>query len=90
MPAKKSLTADHIAFKTILDGLDGIIHYKTGPIKEILFIVGPMKLDRRSLGIDGTEKSWSCLVVTAICRYHQDDIPKSSIIGTPLFLSARR
>jgi hypothetical protein len=70
--AKKSLTADHIAFRTIPYGLSGIVKPKSGPIKGIYFVLSPMKLDQHLLGIDGTEKTWSNVSIMTVSRYRQN------------------
>jgi hypothetical protein len=73
--AERSLTADHIPFHAYSNRLTGVVHYKSGPRKEILFYLGPMKIDQHSLGIEGTEKTWSCLVITTVYRHRDGSEP---------------
>lgn len=67
--ATKALRVDHIAFETVSGGLHGIVYFSSGPIKEILFQIGPMMIDEHFLGIERTEATWSHLVITTIYRH---------------------
>jgi hypothetical protein len=65
----KLLEAGHITYGFSDElGLHGAVRYKSGVLKEVLFHFGAMKIGADFLGIDGTEKTWSNLVITTISR----------------------
>ena len=65
----KLLETEHIAYGFSNElGLYGAVRYKSGAIKEVRFQFGSMKLGADFREIDGTEKTWSNLMIATIPR----------------------